>query len=161
MSLPRSAEEMPSTESSSTGSCTGLSDHETAGQISRSVTGLDIDAISRIACSTSTPGLQTEGRGAVLHTIAEDDPALNPTRKEFDPYEWARNKLNLLDDEGVLRKHAGIVFKNLNVSGSGAALQLQEVVSSALLAPFRSSSSVSPSQLQKYHTFSAQEAHSA
>lgn len=105
------------------------------------MTGLDIDAISRIASSTSILHRRTEGPGAVLHTIAaEDDPALNPTRKEFDPYKWARIKLNLLDDEGILRKHAGVVFKNLNVSGSGAALQLKEVVSSALLAPVRPAS---------------------
>lgn len=140
MSPPRSAEEMPRIESSSTTSGLGLTNHETASPISRSVTDFDIGAISRIASSASIPGQQTEGRGAWLHTIAEDDPALDPTRKEFDPYEWARIKLNLLDEEGVLRKHAGVVFKNLNVSGSGAALQLQEVVSSALLAPFRPSS---------------------
>lgn len=140
MSPPRNAEEMPRTESSSTGSSLGFSNYEITSPISRSVTDLDIGAISRIASSTSIPGRQTKGRGAGLHTIVEDDPALDPTRKEFDPYEWARTKLNLLDEEGVLRKHAGVVFKNLNVSGSGAALQLQEVVSSALLAPFRPAS---------------------
>ncbi|KAJ5151362.1 uncharacterized protein N7482_010614 [Penicillium canariense] len=134
MSLPPSAEPMACAESSSTGSSPHRSDLETASRISRSVTNFDINAISRIASLVST-----QGRG-VLHTIAEDDPALDPTRKEFNHYKWARTRLNQLDEESVLRKHAGLVFKNLNVSGSGAALQLQEVVSSALLAPFRPAS---------------------
>ncbi|KAE8421218.1 ABC-2 type transporter-domain-containing protein [Aspergillus pseudocaelatus] len=54
----------------------------------------------------------------------------------LDAYKWARTRLNQLDEEGILRKHAGVVFKNLSLSGSGAALQLQETVSSTLLAPF-------------------------
>jgi hypothetical protein len=130
-------EEMATSQSSSAGSFPDRSDPETVSQFSRSVTGYDLDAISRIASSVSTPGRRRESRGAALDTIAEADPALDPSRKEFDPYKWARTKLNQLDEEGILRKHAGVVFKNLNVSGSGAALQLQETVDSALLAPFR------------------------
>lgn len=78
-----------------------------------------------------------EQRGGVLHAIPEDDPALDPTKKEFDHYLWAQARLNQLDNEGVLRKHAGVVFKNLSVSGSGAAMQLQGEVGLSLLAPFR------------------------
>jgi len=131
---------MASTESPTTGSTPNCSDGETAGQVSRSVTNLDIDAISHIASSASTSERSRKGQGAKLRTIAEDDPTLNPTRKEFDPYKWARTRLNQLDEEGILRKHAGVVFKNLNVSGSGAALQLQKDLSSVLLAPFRPAS---------------------
>lgn len=134
MAPHRSAEQMPGTENPSTGSSRDHSDRETVNPLSRSVTNHDVDTISQIASSAS--GRRRAGRGAALRTIA-DDPSLNPTRKEFEPYKWARTRLNQLDEEGILRKHAGVVFRNLNISGSGAALQLQSVVSSVLLAPFR------------------------
>lgn len=113
---------------------------ETPTRRPSSVTNSDLDAISRIASSVSVRRRRTEERGGVLHTILEDDPALDPTKKDFDHYKWARTRLNQLDEEGVLQKHAGVVFKNLNVSGSGAAMQLQGEILSSLLAPFRPSS---------------------
>lgn len=72
-----------------------------------------------------------------LEGIEEDDPALDPTSSIFEPYKWARATFRRLDEEGIRRERAGIVFKNLNVSGLGAALQLQNTVGSVLLAPLR------------------------
>ncbi|KAE8366440.1 ABC-2 type transporter-domain-containing protein [Aspergillus caelatus] len=70
-----------------------------------------------------------------LYTVFSTCP-LPVKLNKLDAYKWARTRLNQLDEEGILRKHAGVVFKNLSLSGSGAALQLQETVSSTLLAPF-------------------------
>jgi hypothetical protein len=49
-------------------------------------------------------------------------------------------KLKLMDKEGIPRPPStGVVFQNLNVSGSGSALQYQSTVGSILLEPFRPS----------------------
>lgn len=135
MSTPQFSAQMDG--SPSTGSSTDLSNPEMTSQASRSVTSLDTAAILRIASSAPTPRRRTEDRRAPLDTGAEDDPALDPTSNAFEPYKWARARLNQLDEEGIMQKHAGVVFKNLNVTGSGAALQLQDTVDSVLLAPFR------------------------
>jgi ABC-type multidrug transport system ATPase subunit len=43
----------------------------------------------------------------------------------------------MLQQEGVRPQRASITFKNLNVSGSGAALQLQNTVGSVLMGPLK------------------------
>ncbi len=73
-------------------------------------------------------------------TVAEmeyNDPKFNPESPEFDFYLWARKFLQTIEQEGIKQRRAGFTFKNLNVSGSGAALQLQDNVASLLMAPFR------------------------
>jgi ATP-binding cassette, subfamily G (WHITE), member 2, PDR len=65
------------------------------------------------------------------------DPKFDPEKPEFDFYLWARKFLRAIEEEGIKRRRAGFTFKNLSVSGSGAALQLQNNVASLLMAPFR------------------------
>lgn len=65
------------------------------------------------------------------------DPVIDPSNKDFNPYVWARMLLRLFDEEGVKLRRAGFTFQNLNVSGSGSALNLQKNVGSILAAPFR------------------------
>lgn len=65
------------------------------------------------------------------------DPKFNPESPEFDFYLWARKFLKTIEEEGIKQRRAGFTFRNLNVSGSGAALQLQKNVASLLMAPFR------------------------
>lgn len=72
-----------------------------------------------------------------LTNLKDDDPALNPQDKDFDLYKFMRKFMHSFDENGVKAMRAGIVFKNLSVSGSGSALQLQQTVASTLLAPFR------------------------
>lgn len=43
----------------------------------------------------------------------------------------------MVDDKGVVQKRAGLIFKDLKVSGSGSALNLQKNVGSVLLTPLR------------------------
>lgn len=65
------------------------------------------------------------------------DPVLDPTKPEFDMYKWARMFVKLAKEEGMSIRQAGFTFKNLNVSGSGNALQLQQDVTDPLMLPFR------------------------
>ena len=42
-----------------------------------------------------------------------------------------------MDENNVVQRRAGIVWKNLKVCGSGSAINLQKTVGSALLSPLR------------------------
>lgn len=89
-----------------------------------------------------TSGFTHDGSGIerkdTLEGLEPDDPVFNPSNEKFDHYKWARMLLKLLDKEGIPRTAStGIIFENLNVSGSGSALQYQNNVGSLLLAPFR------------------------
>jgi ATP-binding cassette subfamily G (WHITE) protein 2 (PDR) len=72
-----------------------------------------------------------------LGTIDENDPAYDPDSKDFDLEKWIRAFIQKLGDEGITSKRTGVAYKNLNVSGSGAALQLQETVGSTLTSIIR------------------------
>ncbi|GAB1212649.1 hypothetical protein ATERTT37_001794 [Aspergillus terreus] len=77
-------------------------------------------------------------RRDTLDELNPDDPVLDPSSDKFDLYKWARMRMKLMDTEGLPRPaSAGVVFQNLNVSGSGSELQYQDTVASTLLAPFR------------------------
>lgn len=65
------------------------------------------------------------------------DPVLDPKSPEFDSYKWARMLMRLIDENEVIQRRAGIVWKDLKVCGSGSAINLQKNVGSAFLAPFR------------------------
>src|ERR1700712_4766298 len=45
--------------------------------------------------------------------------------------------MKLIDENDVIQRRAGIVFKNLKVCGSGSAINLQKNVGSLLLSPLR------------------------
>ena len=84
--------------------------------------------------SSSKPSLQ---RGDTLAGVSDDDPRLNPESPEFDVYVWSRALLRAMDEEQIKAAKSGFTFKNLNVSGSGAALSLQQDFASPIIAPFR------------------------
>ncbi|KAK1143727.1 hypothetical protein N8T08_006128 [Aspergillus melleus] len=84
-------------------------------------------AYSRIVC--------TAGDGDSPRIISDNDPAINPQAPEFDLEKWLKWVIKGAQDNGISSSRAGIVFKNLNVSGSGAALQLQETVTSMFSIP--------------------------
>lgn len=94
----------------------------------------DHDELKRIA--TTATHRSSMHRVDTL-ALPPDDPTRDPTNKKFDLYKWARNFLNDLDHEGLRSVRSGVVFKDLSVSGSGAALQLQSTVFSMLLDPIR------------------------
>ena len=76
-------------------------------------------------------------RRDTLAGLSDDDPVFDPGNKDFDLYKYLRLFMRNLRDDGRESKKAGIVFKNLSVSGSGAALQLQKTVADMFLTPFR------------------------
>ena len=60
--------------------------------------------------------------------IDADNPALNPENKEFDLSQWLRHIVRQLNHEGILHSKASVYFRNVHVTGTGAALQLQQTV---------------------------------
>lgn len=73
----------------------------------------------------------------MLPNIDENDPALNPDHREFDLAKWVRRFIGQMREEGHTTRMTDIVFRKLDVFGSGSALQLQQTVGSLFLAPFR------------------------
>ena len=67
----------------------------------------------------------------------ESDTALNPESPDFDVTKWVRNFVGELNEQGHKASELGVLFSDLDVFGSGSALQLQESVDSVLLAPLR------------------------
>ena len=96
----------------------------------------DVDTLTRIATEhshrQSAPGT-TEN----LEALAEEDPALDPQSGKFDLKKWLQAAFRDLNRDGPSGHTSDVVFKNLNIYGSGAALQFQDTVTSTLTAPFR------------------------
>ena len=90
---------------------------------------------SRLAQQES--GEQGLQRRDTLAGVELGDPVLDPSKPEFDFYKWTRMFMKVMEEDGIKQPRAGFTFKNLNISGSGAALQLQSTVASPLMALFR------------------------
>lgn len=87
---------------------------------------------------------RTQTRGSValekidtLHGVKLGDSVLDPSSPDFDVYKWTRMVMRLIDENEVIERRAGIVWKQLKVCGSGSAINLQKNVGSLLLAPLR------------------------
>ncbi|KAG4429722.1 GTPase-activating protein [Cadophora sp. M221] len=91
------------------------------------------NALSRTNTALSAP-LE---RPDTLAGVNIGDPVLDPGSPEFDVYKWSRMLMSLMDQNNVVQRRAGIVWKNLRVCGSGSAINLQKNVGSLLLAPLR------------------------
>lgn len=112
----------------------------------------DREELTRIASNFPRHRATDSGVGSMggierkdtLEDVELGDPVLDPTSDQFDHYKWARMVLKMMDKQGVsMRKSTGVVFQNLNISGSGAALQYQNNVGSVPLAPFRAQEYIS------------------
>ncbi|GME28651.1 ABC transporter-like protein [Neofusicoccum parvum] len=81
------------------------------------------------------------GRGlsavSTLAGITPESPELDPDSERFDLYKWLRFFMRSMDESDIKVSRAGVLFRNLNVSGSGSALNLQKNVGSILMTPFR------------------------
>ncbi|KAL6409296.1 ATPase [Ilyonectria robusta] len=100
----------------------------------------DRNELVRIATALSRRHSVATGGLARIHTLATQDenaPALDPQSEQFDLSKWLQNFVKTLREQGVTAKQTGVLFKDLHVSGSGAALQVQETVGSMLLSPLR------------------------
>lgn len=65
------------------------------------------------------------------------DPKVDPSNEAFDLSKFLKFFRHNLEGEGIEMKKVSVVYKNLNVFGSGKALQLQKTVADLFLAPFR------------------------
>ncbi|CZR53514.1 probable ABC1 transport protein [Phialocephala subalpina] len=106
----------------------------------------DKDELHRIATSlggsvalarTRTGASSGLERQDTLAGVNIGDPVLDPKSPEFDTYKWLRMMMRLIDENEVIQRRAGVVWKNLKVCGSGSAINLQKNVGSLLLAPLR------------------------
>ncbi|KAF4987866.1 hypothetical protein FDECE_15275 [Fusarium decemcellulare] len=100
----------------------------------------DRNELVRIATALSRRHSIAVGDASRIHTLAthdENTPALDPASTRFDLHRWLQNFVQTLGEQGITAKKTGVVWKDLNVSGSGAALQVQETVASMLMAPLR------------------------
>ena len=93
--------------------------------------------VSRPATYSSAGRQATLERKDTLAGLEVDDPVFNPSSPQFDFYKWVRMFMKQMELDGIKHRRAGFTFKNLNVTGTGAAVHLQQDVSSLLLAPFR------------------------
>ncbi|OWP01031.1 hypothetical protein B2J93_6505 [Marssonina coronariae] len=110
----------------------------------------DAEELQRIATSgalsrTNTSSAAKESGNAAgrlerrdtLAGVKLGDPVLDPGSAEFDVWKWSRMLMSLMDQNNVVQRRAGIVWKRLQVCGSGSAINLQKNVGSLFLAPLR------------------------
>lgn len=131
---PLSSEEASSDDDTTTGFIPiHANDRNALTQLARTMTQYS----QRDSQSYSRGPSQQLSRQDTLAAIHEGDAEVDPSKKEFNLYKWLRLFMHKLDEENVKGARAGVVFKNLGVSGSGAALQLQQTVAGMFLQPFR------------------------
>ncbi|KAI9149007.1 ATP-binding cassette transporter CGR1 [Paramyrothecium foliicola] len=110
-------------------------------QASHDVIGeADRAELVRIATSLSRRHSVVSGhpsRAHTLQTLDEEDVELDPKSGKFDIHKWIQNFARTLQKEGVTAKQTGVVYKDVDIFGQGAAVQVQETVGSMLLAPLR------------------------
>ncbi|KAL7954954.1 ABC-2 type transporter domain-containing protein [Trichoderma compactum] len=90
-------------------------------------------ALSRRQSQVAAPHRQSTGLG----TVDEYDATLDPDRREFDLSKWLLRFIRELGETGLADRQIGVSFRNLDVFGSGSAIQLQNTVGSVLTAPLR------------------------
>lgn len=84
--------------------------------------------------SSTVSGLQ---RVDTVAGMTIESPEFDPNSPSFNFFLWLRKFMQLLEQNDIRRSRTGFTFKNLNVSGKGAAVQLQKNVGSFFMLPFR------------------------
>jgi ATP-binding cassette subfamily G (WHITE) protein 2 (PDR) len=106
--------------------------------LERRATRSEIDNDERRELQRALTTMTISRKSTRRPSIAEkDDPAVDPGSDQFDLTKFLRTFRHYLEGEGIEMKQLSVVYKDLNVYGSGAALQLQKTVSDMLLAPIR------------------------
>ena len=96
---------------------------------------VEVNTLAQIATRQSQKNVPS----AAVHrlaSIAEHDARLNPQSERFDLQRWIAAAMQDIGPERGQKK-MGVVFKDLDVYGSGSELQFQGTVSSMFTAPFR------------------------
>lgn len=112
------------------------SDYEVApGALKRQSTRAEIDDEGRrelVRIFTSASHVTRQ-----MSVVQPGDPRVDPSNDAFDLTKFLHMFRNQLEGEGIEMKKLNVVYKDLNVFGSGKALQLQSTVSDFIAAPFR------------------------
>ncbi|KAK5185792.1 GTPase-activating protein [Exophiala sp. CCFEE 6388] len=82
----------------------------------------------------STAGLS---RQDTVAGMGPEAPEFDPSHPSFNFVLWLRKLTQLLEQQGHRLQRSGFTFRDLNVSGKGAALVLQNTVGSMFMQPFR------------------------
>jgi ATP-binding cassette subfamily G (WHITE) protein 2 (PDR) len=72
-----------------------------------------------------------------LPEFRTDHPTLDPKSPEFDIHQWLRAFIGSFQTTGVSNHKTSVIFKDLSVYGTGAALQVQQTVGTVISAPLR------------------------
>ncbi|KAF2766133.1 hypothetical protein EJ03DRAFT_354264 [Teratosphaeria nubilosa] len=89
---------------------------------------------SRRTSVSANTGLE---RQDTLAGLELDDPALDPGSPKFDLHKFMRMTLKMMDEDGIKIQRAGVVMKDVNVRGSGSALNLQSTLGTMMTSPLR------------------------
>jgi ATP-binding cassette subfamily G (WHITE) protein 2 (PDR) len=112
-------------------------DDSEGSPMERTVTRPEIDDEERGNLQRALTSMSMSRQGT-RHSIADpNDPSMDPSSDSFDLTKFLRSFRHYLEGEGVEMKQLSVVYKNLSVYGSGAALQLQKTVSDMFMAPIR------------------------
>lgn len=104
--------------------------------LARRVTKSEIDSEGRRALQrVLTTASQKMARS--MSIASPDDPSVDPGSDQFDLTKFMKMFRRQLEGEGIELKEISVVYKNLNVFGSGKAIQLQKTVSDLIMAPLR------------------------
>ncbi|KAK0736554.1 ABC-2 type transporter-domain-containing protein [Apiosordaria backusii] len=102
-----------------------LTDHDPYQNGRRSfIVGADVSELQQIASVLS------RHQSHVRQPTENLDPTLDPESEHFDVAQWACHFVGQVNKQGHKATHLGVVFRNLDVFGSGSALQLQDTVDS-------------------------------
>ncbi|KAI1611046.1 ABC multidrug transporter [Exophiala viscosa] len=82
----------------------------------------------------STAGLSKQD---TVTGMTLESPEFDPSHPAFNFFLWMRKFTQLLEQQGHRLQRSGFTFRDLNVSGKGAALVLQDTVGSMFMQPFR------------------------
>lgn len=99
----------------------------------------EAQALRRLATAFSHRSGAGDPPEALSQVVSFDSshPSLSPTSKEFDAAKWVRSVVRQIEDNGSRPARTGIMFKDLTVSGTGDAVQLQQTVDSVLAGPLQ------------------------
>jgi len=104
--------------------------------LDRRATRPEIDPKDRIALQRALTGA-SQRLTRTMSIASPGDPSVDPGSDEFDLSKFLKMFRRQMESEGIDVKKVSVVYKNLNVFGSGKAIQLQKTVADLFLAPLR------------------------
>lgn len=91
----------------------------------------------RSSFSSSKADPEALERRATLEGVDIGHERLDPNSGKFDLRTWIKFTMQMLDEEEIRIKRAGVAFRNVHVSGTVNALNLQSTLGSTLSSPLR------------------------